>query len=163
MTLRLVLIISHLALLGGSASLLAQSTRQSLTSELFAHLKERDERVATCRKESDEEDIKKFGQARRPIPLHCGPGCPVSLRMPSYPAEARRLGMSGVVIIEAIVDQVGKVAYARQLVGSQFFVTSALNAAYASEFRPQVDCDGVPIIFRRTIRYQFHPRMTTVN
>ncbi|MDQ3816970.1 MAG: energy transducer TonB [Acidobacteriota bacterium] len=112
--------------------------------------------VAECVRKVRQYQIATFG---RELPKvtgdFCFDLCPTSLVKPHYPREAKRLRISGQVKIETIVDERGKVIYARTLEGSPFLSQSAKRAAYLSSFMPKKTCEDKPIKFLATITYNF--------
>jgi TonB family protein len=97
----------------------------------------------------------KYGKVLPTISHLCGGGCPVSLALPQYPSEARRLKIFGQVKVEAVVDEQGKVVYARVLEGNPFLRYNARVAACRSMFTSLEVCDGRAVKFRRIIIYNF--------
>lgn len=102
-----------------------------------------------------EKNLSKCQPKTRRISHFCYNFCPTRLVKPLYPDEAKRLRISGLVKIEVIVNENGKVAYARTLEGKPYLSQAARQAAYRSTFQPRTDCDKKPIKFRGTIIYNF--------
>jgi TonB family protein len=66
-----------------------------------------------------------------------GPGEPaISKPKPVYPKEAIDARVSGVVKVEVVADEEGKVIWARVLKGHRLLTEAALKAACQSRFRP---------------------------
>jgi len=91
----------------------------------------------------------------RRISHFCYDFCPVSLVLPLYPSEAKQLKISGSVKIEVVVNETGKVIYAKVLNGKPFLSQAARQAAFRSRFIPKNDCNKKPIKFRGIIVYNF--------
>jgi protein TonB len=71
---------------------------------------------------------------------------PVKIRdvKPVYPEEALQARVQGVVIIEALIDETGKVSDAKILRSIPLFDQAALEAVRQWEFTPTV-LNGVPV------------------
>ncbi len=78
----------------------------------------------------------RVGGAVKPPRLLYGPA-------PEYPALAKLSHLSGVVIIEAVIDEHGKVTGMRLISGHPLLVPSALNAVSKRMYEPTV-VDGEP-------------------
>jgi TonB family protein len=81
-------------------------------------------------------------------------GKAVSLPTPVYPDVARRLRTEGVVQIEVVVDENGKVVSARALSGPGMLREAALKAAYLAHFSP-TKLSGMPVKVTGLINYNF--------
>ncbi len=147
-----IIIISFLFCLPCSA----QIKNTAFVSELFREVAEDEKIVAACQRKEREYQSQQFGKILPKISGHCFDGCPTSIVLPSYPREAKRLRISGQVTIETVVDENGKVVYAKVLRGNGFLKRAALQAAYRSTYTPKKTCDNRPIKFRWTINYNFH-------
>jgi TonB family protein len=143
--------ITHLFCLGG----FAQTRNKQSTQELFAELREDEKLVAECERKVREYQITNYGRVLPKISGHCFDVCPIRLVLPYYPNEAKRLRISGQVKVEAIVDETGKVIYARAISGQPFLRQAAEQAARVSSYQPKKTCDDKPIKFRRTIIHNF--------
>lgn len=132
----------------------AQKESDKLT-ELFAEVIEDEKLIDECEQKSREYQIAKFGRALPKISGHCWDGCPTRVVLPFYPSEAKRLGISGQVKVETIVDEAGKVVYARTVTGKAFLRQAAEQAAYRSSYASKKTCDDKAIKFRWTITYNF--------
>ena len=73
---------------------------------------------------------------------------------PTYPALAQRARVSGVVVIEGIVDVDGRVRCARVLRSVPVLDQAALNTISQWEFTPVV-LNGTPTPFRLTMTVNF--------
>jgi hypothetical protein len=135
----LILFITFLA----SYSLKAQ-IKKTVLNQLIIELQEQEKEVDKCQ------------QNKRRISHFCYEFCPTNLVKPSYSREAKRLGISGQVKIEVIVNVIGKVIYARSIENKPFLSQAARRAALRSTFQPKRDCDNKPIKFRGTIIYNFY-------
>ncbi len=74
--------------------------------------------------------------------------------VPPYPAPAKAAGVSGVAVIQVIVDETGEVVSARITGGPSVLGEAAMDAAYRARFTP-VEKDGVPVKFRGLLYYKF--------
>lgn len=135
--------------------ILSQTESDKFTQELFARIEEDEKLVAECKQKIREYQIANFGKVLPKISGHCWAGCPISIIKPFYSDEAKRLRISGKVKVEAIVDENGKVVYAKAISGHPFLKQTAERAAKASLYQPQRTCDNKPIKFRWTIIYNF--------
>ena len=142
--------IAHLFCLGGFAQ-----TKEKSTQELFAELKVDEKLVAKCRQEAIKYQIVKFGKILPKISRHCWDGCPISIVLPNYSSVAKQFRLSGQVKVETIVDETGKVIYARAVSGQPFLRQAAERAARVSSYQPKRTCDDKPIKFLWTINYNF--------
>ena len=147
------------AMLSAVYSADAQVQTKVEQKKLFAQLADDEKAVAACAKVAREEQIKKFGKPLRRVAGHCWEGCPVSVVKPYYPETARRLRISGEVLVDTIVDEKGNVVFAKVTKGHGLLRKPALAAAYASQYQPKVICGNTPIKFRWTIKYYFQPDM----
>ena len=145
------LFIAHLFCSGS----FAQNKDKKFTQELFAELKEDEKLVAECQQKAREYQIANFGRVLPRVSGHCFDGCPVSVVKPYYSDEAKRLKIWGQVKVEAVVDETGKVIYARAVSGQSFLRQAAEQAARVSSYQPKKTCGDKPIKFRWTITYNF--------
>lgn len=143
--------IAHLLCLAS----VAQTKNKNFIQELFADLREDEMLVAECEQKAQEYQIANFGKILPKISGHCWDGCPTSIVLPYYPNEARRYKISGQVKVETIVNEIGKVVYARTVSGQPFLRQAAEKAAYFSRYQPKTTCNDKPIKFRWTIIYNF--------
>lgn len=127
--------------------------------DLLIQLNKDEKLLKDCEQKFTDKYVAKFGTKPMKISLHCGPGGPVSLAKPRYPEHARKLRIRGEIVVEAIVDENGKVRAAKVLQGNRIFATESLTAIYSSEFRQIIACNDKPVVFRRTVRYNFFPNM----
>ncbi len=81
-------------------------------------------------------------------------GKAMNLPKPSYPAAARSAKMSGVVVVEVVIDVNGKVISARALSGPVLLQQAAVQAAYQAKFSPTT-LAGQPVKVVGTINYNF--------
>jgi TonB family protein len=113
--------------------------------------------VIECEKKAREE---RAADSAKPSPTrvsHCLSGdCPISIPKPWYPPAARQNRIRGEVIVDALVDEQGKVAYARLIRGPTIFRQSALTAAYYALHQPKQAC-GRRVKFWWQFRYNFTP------
>jgi protein TonB len=78
---------------------------------------------------------------------------------PVYPAIAQAANVSGVVILEAVIDEQGNVANARVLRSIALLDQAALDAVYQWKFVPTL-LNGVPtpVIMTVTVNFSLGPR-----
>jgi TonB family protein len=81
-------------------------------------------------------------------------GKAVSLPAPSYPELARRMRTAGLVEVEVVVDENGKVISARALTGPPSLRDVAVQAAYQARFSP-TKLSGQPVKITGRINYNF--------
>jgi Ca-activated chloride channel family protein len=100
--------------------------------------------------------------AANPTPVSSRPvsggvlnGKAVSLPKPQYPPGAKSSRASGVVTVEVLLDEAGKVISARAVDGSPFLRQAAVNAALQARFSPTV-LSGQPVKVAGVITYKFN-------
>ena len=81
-------------------------------------------------------------------------GTAMSLPAPTYPDTARRLRVSGVVIVEVVVDETGKVISAQATSGPPALRDVAVQAAMRARFSP-TKLSGQPVKVAGSINYKF--------
>jgi protein TonB len=81
-------------------------------------------------------------------------GTAMSLPAPKYPDTARRLRVSGVVIVEVVVDETGKVISAQATSGPPALRDVAVQAAMRARFSP-TKLSGQPVKVAGSINYKF--------
>ena len=81
-------------------------------------------------------------------------GMAISLPAPVYPDTARRMRQSGLVQVEVVVDENGKVISARVLSGPATLRDVAVEAAYRAKFSP-TKLSGQPVKVTGQINYNF--------
>src|SRR6266478_7012922 len=81
-------------------------------------------------------------------------GMALALPPPSYPDTARRMRQSGLVQVEVVVDENGKVISARALSGPGTLREVAVEAAYRARFSP-TKLSGQPVKVTGQINYNF--------
>ena len=81
-------------------------------------------------------------------------GKAVHLPKPQYPANARRIGAYGVVTVEVMLDEEGRVTSARAVEGNIALRQSAVAAARLARFTPTV-LSGKPVKVTGIINYKF--------
>jgi protein TonB len=75
---------------------------------------------------------------------------------PDYPILARQARLSGIVVIEAVIDEHGNVAGMRVISGHPLLVRSALTAVSRRKYEPTVlDGEPIPIDLRLEITFSF--------
>ena len=82
-------------------------------------------------------------------------GTAISLPSPGYPETARRLRMSGVVNVEVVVDETGKVISAVAASGPMPLREVAVQAALRARFSP-TKLSGQPVKVSGMINYKFN-------
>jgi TonB family protein len=81
-------------------------------------------------------------------------GSAISLPPPVYPDSAKRLRLSGVVSIEVVIDETGKVISARAVDGPSPLRDVAVQAALRARFSP-TKLSGQPVKVTGSINYKF--------
>lgn len=81
-------------------------------------------------------------------------GKALNLPKPTYPAQARSARISGVVVVEVVIDINGKVISARAVSGPVLLQQTAVQAAYQAKFSPTI-LSGQPVKVVGTINYNF--------
>ena len=81
-------------------------------------------------------------------------GSAISLPPPVYPDSAKRLRLSGVVSIEVVIDETGKVISARAMDGPSQLREVAVQAALRARFSP-TKLSGQPVKVTGSINYKF--------
>ncbi|HKO98889.1 MAG TPA: TonB family protein [Pyrinomonadaceae bacterium] len=94
------------------------------------------------------------GRILKPVSGGVLNGTAISLPAPTYPDAARRLRMSGVVVVEVIVDESGKVISARATSGPAGLKDVAVQAAMRARFSP-TKLSGQPVKVSGLINYKF--------
>ena len=78
----------------------------------------------------------------------------LSLPKPMYPPLAKRAGVSGVVNVQILIDEKGKVMSAHAVSGSPLLSAEAVRAAYQARFSPTIVGD-TPVKVSGMINYNF--------
>lgn len=81
-------------------------------------------------------------------------GTAISLPMPSYPETAKRMRTSGIVTVEVVVDENGKVISAQATSGPSILKDAAVHAALRARFSPTT-LSGQPVKVSGLINYKF--------
>ena len=81
-------------------------------------------------------------------------GTALSLPSPYYPDTARRLRMTGVVVVQVVVDETGKVISAEAISGPSILKDVAIQAALKARFSP-TKLSGQPVKVSGVINYRF--------
>jgi len=81
-------------------------------------------------------------------------GTAISLPQPAYPESAKRLRMSGLVSVEVVVDETGKVISAVATSGPAILRDVAVQAALRARFSP-TKLSGQPVKVSGVINYKF--------
>jgi protein TonB len=78
----------------------------------------------------------------------------ISLPKPPYPPMAKQLRVQGVVTVQVLIDETGKVVSAKAISGNSFLVNEAQKAAYQARFSPTFLGDQ-PVKVSGVITYNF--------
>ena len=81
-------------------------------------------------------------------------GKAVSLPKPNYPSAARNARAAGVVVVEVVIDETGKVISAKATSGPVLLRQAATQAAQAARFSPTM-LSGQPVKISGEINYNF--------
>lgn len=81
-------------------------------------------------------------------------GTAINLPSPSYPDTARRLRMTGVVVVQVVVDETGRVIAAEAVSGPSLLKDAAVQAALKARFSP-TKLSGQPVKVSGVINYKF--------
>jgi TonB family protein len=81
-------------------------------------------------------------------------GQATDLPKPEYPEIARHARASGIVTVEVVIDETGKVVSARAVSGSPFLREAAVKAALRARFTP-TKLSGQPVKIAGTVNYNF--------
>ena len=92
--------------------------------------------------------------APRPVSGGVLNGKAISLPKPQYPPNARALRASGVVTVEVLLDEEGRVISARAVDGSPILREAAVIAARRARFSPTI-LSGKPVKVAGVINYKF--------
>jgi protein TonB len=78
----------------------------------------------------------------------------VRLVQPAYPAVAKAAHVSGLVVVQVLIDEEGNVVSANAISGHPLLKASATAAARASKFMP-TKLSGQPVKVTGVINYNF--------
>ena len=81
-------------------------------------------------------------------------GSAISLPAPAYPENARRLRIAGTVIVDVVIDEMGKVISANASGGPAQLADAAVQAARRARFSP-TKLSGQPVKVSGVINYKF--------
>jgi TonB family protein len=81
-------------------------------------------------------------------------GKAVNLPKPAYPPAARSARASGIVVVEVVIDEAGKVIAAKATSGHMLLKQSAVEAAKGARFSPTL-LSGQPVKISGEINYNF--------
>jgi TonB family protein len=81
-------------------------------------------------------------------------GQATDLPKPDYPEIARHARATGIVSVEVVIDETGKVISARAVSGSPFLREAAVKAALRARFTP-TKLSGQPVKISGTVNYNF--------
>lgn len=100
------------------------------------------------------ETIKAAPKMLRPISGGVLNGKAVTLPAPEYPEIAKRSRLSGLVSVEVVIDENGKVISAKATTGPAMLQQAAVNAALRAKFSSTL-LSGQPVKVTGTINYNF--------
>jgi outer membrane biosynthesis protein TonB len=138
-------------------SFVCSKANETGVREHFEKSGERQKLIAECEEKTEPNRIKESGAPSVKISGDCewsNDGCPVRLIKPTFPTLAKALKIYGQVPVRAIIDETGKVIFARVLGGHPLFRLPARKAACQSFFYPRAVC-GQKIAQSRIIVYNF--------
>jgi len=78
----------------------------------------------------------------------------IELPKPPYPNLAKQIGMQGVVSVQVLLNEAGKVVSAKAVSGHPTLTQAAVNAAYQARFSPTL-LNGQPVKVSGVITYNF--------
>lgn len=133
----------------------AQESSRDFVDKIYAEVSEDAKKVSDCESKIRTMQIEQFGRVLPKLSGHCWDGCATSIVMPRYPREAKLLGLSGSVTVEAVANENGDVIFAKALNGKPLLNQAATNAAYRSKYSPKKTCENEPIKCIWKITYQF--------
>jgi len=81
-------------------------------------------------------------------------GAAINLPAPAYPDVARRMRTTGVVVVEVVIDENGKVISATAVSGPNILRDVAVQAGFRARFSPTT-LSGQPVKVTGTINYNF--------
>ena len=81
-------------------------------------------------------------------------GTALQLPPPAYPESAKRMKIQGIVTVEVVLDETGKVISANATVGPQLLRDAAVLAAKRARFSP-TKLSGMPVKVSGVINYKF--------
>lgn len=140
-----------------SIPIYSQSMSKQQLNDLRDEVSQGENAVATCEKLAREEQIRTYGKVLPRVSGHCWGGCPTSIPKPIYPEIAKRNRIGGEVIVDTIVNESGKVIYAKAVKGKSILRPAATEAAYHAAHQPKYTCGNRAIKFRWQIKYHFTP------
>jgi periplasmic protein TonB len=81
-------------------------------------------------------------------------GAALNLPAPSYPESAKRMRVGGTVVVEVVIDELGKVISAKANGGPAALREAAVQAALHARFSP-TKLSGQPVKVTGVINYKF--------
>ncbi|HLA10296.1 MAG TPA: TonB family protein [Pyrinomonadaceae bacterium] len=81
-------------------------------------------------------------------------GSAISLPPPAYPDSAKRMRISGTIVVEVVIDETGRVISAKAASGPASLAEAAVNAARRARFSP-TKLSGQPVKVSGVINYRF--------
>jgi periplasmic protein TonB len=97
----------------------------------------------------------------KPMPLHRGMKAPNKIIdvAPAYPAVAQRAHVEGVVILEAVIDEQGRVVSVRVLRSIALLDEAAVDAVKQWRFTPALlNSEPVPVVMTVTVNFTLQGR-----
>jgi TonB family protein len=104
--------------------------------------------------DAGEPPVKPLPKLMKPVSGGVLNGQATDLPKPEYPEIARHARASGVVSVEVVIDETGKVISARAVSGSPFLREAAIKAAKRARFTPS-KLSGQPVKVSGTVNYNF--------
>ncbi len=142
-----------------SYSVFPQTGNEKSRRDFDKILSEQSKFITDCKRKTTEAQIREFGKVLPKISGECewgNNGCPIKLLKPVYPETPKRYRISSVVKVETIIDETGKVVFAKAFNGKKIFYRNAERAASLSLFYPKTVC-GKTVYQRKIISYNFLP------
>jgi hypothetical protein len=142
-----------------SFSVFSQSKDKITRTGFDKILAEQSKYISECERKTKEAQLKEFGKVLPKIAGECewgSNGCPISIVKPIYPDVARKNNLFGMVEVEIIINEKGKVVFAKAIKGKKIFYRNAEKAAFLSTYTPKIFC-GKAVWQRKFIAYNFRP------
>jgi TonB family protein len=103
---------------------------------------------------AQQEQAKPTTDSKKAVPVDLRPARVVHREPPAYPQDAEAKGITGYVVVEAVVDKQGNVSRARLIEGDQVFRDAAVAAVKTWKFEPAA-LQGQPIEQMVQIKMRF--------
>jgi outer membrane biosynthesis protein TonB len=125
----------------------------SAQGQVIKHQNSTDETESEKRiRECEEPDRVKPNVDTRRVSQLCGKA--ISLPKPPYPAEAKAKHVSGIVVVEIVTDEEGKVIWARAIRGPELLRGVSEKAACRAQYSPTL-ISGHAVRTETTLQYYF--------